>query len=153
MAQNTIADQLIAYLQQEETNYAEAAKLGDAAMPLLKEIIKGSDERMASKATSLAGMINSDQKTDALTEAAKHPSVVVRVAAAAAAAELNSDQAEKVLQHLIDDTDIGVSKYTLKSIKAKNLSRNFQDKLQKISDNSPNESIKSMAKEALKGAN
>ena len=153
MAQNTIADQLLAFLQQEETNYPEAAKLGDAAMPLLKEIIKGSDERMASKATSLAGMINSDQKTDALTEAARHPSVVVRVAAAAATASLDSDQAEKVLQHLIDDTDIGVSKYTLKSISAKKLSGSFQAKLQKISDSSTNEAIKSMATEALKKGN
>lgn len=152
MAQNTIAEQLIAYLQQEETNYAEAAQLGDAAMPLLKEIIKGSDERMASKATSLAGMINSDERTDALTEAAKHPSVVVRVAAAAATTDLNADQAEKVLQYLIDDADIGVTKYALKSIRAKNLSQNFQDKLQKISDSSPSESIKSMAKEALKSS-
>jgi HEAT repeat protein len=149
MPQNNIADELLGYLQQEEPDYAAAARLGDAAMPLLKDIIKGSDERLASKATSLAGMIDSDNKTDALGEAARHPSVVVRVAAAAAADKLQPEQAEKVLRNLVDDTDVGVSKFTLKTIQNKNLSRTFQDKLQRISDSSPEESIKTMAKEAL----
>lgn len=149
MPQNTIAEKLIAFLQQEEPDYAAAARLGDEAMPLLNEIIKGSDERLASKATSLAGMISSDKKADVLTEAAKHPSVVVRIAAAAAASNLNADQAEKVLNHLVDDADVGVSKFTMKSIRSKNLTRNFQNKLQTISDNSLNSTIKQMAKDAL----
>lgn len=147
MPQGTIAEQLLSYLQQEEPDYAAAARLGDAAMPLLTEIIKGSDERLASKATSLAAMMNSDKKTEALSEAAKHPSVVVRVAAAAAAGQLQADQAEEVLSHLMDDTDIGVSKFALRSIKAKNLSGNFRDKLQKMSDSSSSEAIRTMAKE------
>lgn len=149
MPQNTIAEKLMAFLQQEETDYTAAAQLGDEAMPLLREIIKGNDERLASKATSLAGMITSDQKADVLTEAAQHPSVVVRVAAAAAASQLNAGQAEKVLNHLVDDTDVGVSKFTMRSIQAKNLTRNFQSKLQAISDSSSNTAIKQMAKDAL----
>ncbi len=149
MPQNNIADQLMGYLHQEEPDYAAAAQLGDAAMPLLKEIVKGSDERLAAKATSLIGMINSSQKGDALAEAAKNPSVVVRVAAAAAAANLQSDQAEKVLRNLVDDLDIGVSKFTLRAIKAKNLSANFKDKLQSLSTSGASDSIRTMAKDVM----
>lgn len=149
MPQDNIADQLLGYLQQEEPDYAAAAKLGDAAMPLLKDIIKGSDERLASKATSLIGMINSSQKGDALVEAAQHPSVVVRVAAAAAAANLQPDQATKVLNKLVDDADIGVSKYALRSIRAKNLAGSFRDKLQHLSANGASDAIRSMAKEVM----
>ena len=146
MPQNNIADQLLGFLQQEEPDYAAAAKLGDAAMPLLTEIVKGSDERLASKAASLIGMINSPQKGDALVEAAQNPSVVVRVAAAAAAANLQPDQATKVLNHLIGDSDIGVSKFALRSIKAKNLAGSFQDKLQHLSVNGASDAIQTMAK-------
>ena len=149
MPQNNIADQVLAFLNQEEPDYAAAAQLGDAAMPLLKEIIKGSDERLAVKATSLIGMINSSQKGDALVEAAQHPSVVVRVAAAAAAAQLQPDQATRVLNKLVDDTDIGVSKFALRSIKAKNLGASFQTKLQNLSANGASDAIRTMAKEVM----
>jgi len=93
MPQNSIAQKVIAYLQQDEPEYAEAAKLGEAAMPTLKNIIMGQDEALASKATCLASMIASDKKTDALKEAARHPSILVRLAAAAAVKQLPDKEA------------------------------------------------------------
>lgn len=149
MPQNTIAEKVIAYLRQEEPAYAEAAGLGEAALPVLKNIIKGSDEALASKAASLAGLINSSQRADVLVEAAKHPSDVVRVAAAAAAQQLPKNEAERVLTHLIDDADVGVSKYTLQSIKSKNLAGAFAEKIRNISDKHPQEAIQAMAKKML----
>lgn len=149
MPQNTIAEKVIAYLRQEEPDYAEAAKLGEAALPILRDIIKGSDVALASKATSLAGFISGSQQKDALIDAAKHPSDVVRVAAAAASKELSKNDAQQVLGQLINDADVGVSKYTLQSIKAKKLTGAFSDKIKNISDKHPQESIKAMAKNML----
>lgn len=149
MPQNTIADKIIAYLRQEEPDYAEAAKLGEAALPVLRDIIKGSDVALASKATSLAGFISGGLQKDALIEAAGHPSDVVRVAAAAASKALPENDAQQVLDRLINDADVGVSKYTLQSIQAKKLTGAFSDKIKSISDTHPQESIKAMAKKML----
>jgi hypothetical protein len=150
MPQNSIAQKVIAYLQQDEPDYAEAAKLGDEAMPTLKNIIMGSDEALASKATCLASMISSDQKAEALKEAAQHPSVIVRLAAAAAAKQLPDHEAEELVRHLINDADIGVSKYTLQTIKSKKLSQKFKTRLTEMSEKNPNETIKNLATDALK---
>jgi HEAT repeat protein len=152
MPQNTIAEKVVAFLQQEETDYSEAAKLGEAALPFLKSIIMSNDERMASKATSLAGMIAGDKKIDALKEASKHPSVLVRIAAAAAAKELTADQAEQVLTPLMNDDDIGVSKFTLQSIRSKNISGRFRERLAEISEKNSHDGIKTLAADVLKSA-
>jgi HEAT repeat protein len=149
MPRNTIADKILDYLKQEETDYAAAAQLGEAALPILKSIIEGNNEALASKAASLAGMIGGAGGTEALVEAAKHPSEIVRVAAAAASRQLLPSQSEMVLEHLIDDADIGVAKYTLQSIKAKKLSAHFEPKLREMSDKHPQEGIKAMAKSLL----
>jgi hypothetical protein len=151
MPNTSIADKVIAFLQQEETDYAQASKLGEPALPILKDIIMSTDERLASKATYLASMI-AGNNTDALQEAAKHPSVIVRIAAASASKDLSPEKAEAVLNHLVNDADVGVSKYTLQSIHSKNLSSKFKTQLKDISEKNPNELIKNLATHALKGA-
>ena len=149
MPQTTIADQVINYLHQEETDYAAAAKLGEAALPVLNSIVMGSDAGLASKATYLASMIQSDHKGDVIINASMHPSALVRVAAASAAQDISAASAETVLGKLIDDADIGVTKYVLKSVKAKSLGAKFNTKLKALSTNHQDEGIKTMAKSML----
>jgi len=84
----TIAEKVLDFLHQEETDYASAAKLGEAALPVLNSIVLGSDAALASKATYLASMIQSDHKGDVIVNAAKHGSPIVRIAAAAAAKDM-----------------------------------------------------------------
>lgn len=150
MSQENIANQVIAFLRQEETNYPEAAKLGAAALPVLRDIIKGTDEMLASKATHLVSMISSKETADILRSAAKHSSAIVRVAAAAGAGRLKADEASSILDLTIDDNDVGVSKLTLKSIKSLSLGKKFEAKLKAISSRTPDSTLKALATDALK---
>jgi len=52
--------------------------------------------------------------------------------------------------HLINDADIGVSKYTLQAIKAKKLTPKFKTRLTEMSEQNHNEAIKNLATEVLK---
>jgi hypothetical protein len=70
--------------------YEEAARLGAAALPVLRDIIKGNDEMLASKATYLVSMISSSETADILRSAGRHNSAIVRVAAAASAGRLKA---------------------------------------------------------------
>ena len=149
MPQTSIADKILEYLKQEETDYEAAAQLGEAAIPVLKGIMQGQNEALASKAASLAGMIGGPGGTEVLEEAAKHQSDVVRVAAAAAAQKLTTDQSERVLSRLIDDPDLGVAKLTLRSVREKNLTHKFAVRIRDISDHHPQEAIKMMARSML----
>ena len=141
-----LAEKIIDYLRQEETNYSEAAKLGEAALPILNSIVLGSDEMLASKATYMAAMINSPHKGEVVANAARHSSPIVRVAAANAAADIQPAAAEKVLTALIGDDDIGVTKYALKSVRTKNLGAKFSRQIKSISTKHQDEAIKTMAK-------
>lgn len=149
MPQTSIAEKVIDFLQQEETDYAGAAKLGEAALPVLNSIVTGSDVGLASKATYLASMIKSDHKGEVIVNAAKHPSALVRVAAASAAQSISPASAETVLNKLIDDSDIGVTKFALKSVKAHSFGAKYGKQLKAMSVNHQDEGIKTMAKSML----
>ena len=150
MPQENIATQVLSYLRQEETNYQEAAKLGAAALPVLRDIIKGNDEMLASKATYLVSMISSKETVDILRTAARHSSAIVRVAAAASAGKLKAEEASSILELTIDDNDVGVSKLTMKSIKSLSLGKKFEAKLKAISGRTPDSTLKALATDALK---
>lgn len=151
MPQSTISEQVINFLSQEETDYQAAAQLGEAAMPSLKAIIQGSDVGLSSKATYLAGLINSTNKEEALEMASRHSSPIVRVAAAAAAKNLEAVPAERLLGTLLNDGDLGVTKLAMQSIQAKQLSDKFKVKLQALSEMTQDSTIQNMAKTALQG--
>lgn len=104
-----------AWLDAEEVDYVGASQLGPDAIPLLKELIQGADLALASKATYLVSLIRSEASAEALETAAASQESVVRVAAAAALRNLPEVQAERVLDRLIDDSDLGVRKVLLKS--------------------------------------
>ena len=145
-----LAEKILDYLRQEETKYAEAAKLGEAALPILNSIVLGSDEMLASKATYLAAMIDSPHKGEVIANAARHNSPIVRVAAANAAGDIAPAAAEKVLDTLIGDTDIGVTKFALRSVKAKGLGTKFSKQIKAMSTGHENDAIKDMAKGMVK---
>jgi HEAT repeat protein len=149
MQQDNIADQVLAYLRQEETDYQAAAKLGPPALPVLRDIIKGTDEMLASKATFLVSMISSDETADIIKTAARHSSPLVRVAAASSAGKLKAEDAGAVLDLIMEDNDVGVSKLALRSIKSLHLGKRFETKLKAMSTHSPDSTLKSLAADAL----
>ena len=105
-------------LTRDEPNYLEAAQLGPEAVPHLQKLLREADPLLASKATYLASMINSEQAVDVVKEAAVSKHAEVRAAAAAATRNLPQRPVTDVLSSLLDDVDVSVRKVTLKSIGA-----------------------------------
>jgi hypothetical protein len=106
-----------AALDPEEPRYEEsAARLGPEALPLLEEVIREGDPMLASKAVYLAAMIGGGKSAGVLSEVARSGEVVLRVAAAGAARHLGPEHAERILDELVDDDDVGVQKVAVRSI-------------------------------------
>lgn len=108
-------DQVRNLLNVDEPDYAQLKLLGAEIIPALLRLAADADALLAAKATYLASLIDSDESAAVVAEAARSPHAVVRVAAAAAAANLPVEAGSQVLNELLDDTDMGVRKLTLKS--------------------------------------
>jgi hypothetical protein len=109
-------EQVRAALDPEEPDYPKAAKqLGAEALPHLETIIGGSDTSLAAKAAYLSGLIGGERSQQAVAKAARSSQAAVRIAAAAAAKHLATDDREAVLLQLVDDADRGVQKVAVQS--------------------------------------
>lgn len=107
--------QVTTALSGEETDFADAAKLGVEALPHLRKLVASDDTMLASKAAYLSGLINAEGSGDILAQAAQSDQVVVRVAAANSLAHV-SDAEATVFERLLADADVGVRKATVRSI-------------------------------------
>jgi HEAT repeat protein len=110
----TLAD-VIAVLHPEEPDYAKARQLGPDAIPFLQQIVMHSDQMTAAKAAYLAGLIGTAAGAQVVAHAAGSANPALRVAAAAAARELDQDHAALILEKLLADTDGGVRHRAVKS--------------------------------------
>jgi hypothetical protein len=111
--------QVLDALLPDEPEYREAAaRLGPDALPLLRQLVQGDNLELATKAASMAGHIQDPQAASVVSAAAASPLPSVRVAAAAAARHLSSQQASRVLATLVADTDAGVRKVAMKAVPA-----------------------------------
>lgn len=107
-----------AWLEPEEPDYAEAAKLGPDALPHLEKLIASNEPGIASKAASLAGFIGHPNSAQVLIKAAQSDDPVLRVTAANAAHYLPDQEASSVLLALVEDQDAGVQRMALESLPA-----------------------------------
>lgn len=137
-----------AWLDADEVDYANAKKLGSAAIPFLMELVQG-DLGLASKATYLASLIKSKQSADVLEAAAARDEPVVRVAAASCIRNLSQTRAEHMLDRMIDDPDVGIRKVALTS--AVNLtSPKVAAKLQQMAETDPEPFVRELAASTVK---
>jgi HEAT repeat protein len=111
-------EQVLNHLDREEPDYRRAAQLGPEALPHLRVLLQGDDVARATKAASLAGIIAASDSVDVLELAAADTRPTVRVAAAAATSHLEPPEANRVLAALVADTDAGVRKVALRSMRA-----------------------------------
>ena len=141
-------DQVRALLNVDEPDYAQLQTLGPEIMPYLLQLAADADALLASKATYLASLIDSDQAAAVVAEAARSPHATVRVAAAAAAANLSVEAASDVLAELLNDADSGVRKLTLRSaaLKATPLLR---ARVQQMIDAEQEPFLRTMAQQTL----
>ncbi|HEX7344878.1 MAG TPA: HEAT repeat domain-containing protein [bacterium] len=138
-----------ARLDAEEVDYANAKKLGPAAIPFLLELVQGGDLGLASKATYLASLIKSEQSAAVLEAAAARNEPVLRVAAASGIRNLPEVQAERVLDLLRNDPDAGVRKVMLKSAE-RFRSPKLAAKLQQMAKTDPEPFVRELAVSTVK---
>lgn len=100
----------------EEPDYRAAAELGPEALPLLRELVDGDDAELATKAASLAGLIDHPDSVSVLEAAVGSAHASTRVAAAFATKHLSAERAGPVLARLLADDDAGVRKMAITSI-------------------------------------
>jgi len=140
-------EQVINQLDREEPDYGQAAQLGSEALPHLITLIQGQNLGLAAKAASLAGLINVGQSADVLEIAAQHPEPVVRVAAAASAKNLTSIPTSLAME-LLNDSDAGVRKWTLKTLEVHHPT-GIRSKVEEIMKSDPDIGLRDHAKQVI----
>ena len=109
-------DELVAALEPDEVDYDRIVGIiGADALRLLPELIDGERLDLAAKATSLAGLLEGDQRLPVLDRAARSPHAVVRIAAAAAAESVSATEAERLVVLLLDDEEPSVRKLAIRA--------------------------------------
>jgi HEAT repeat protein len=129
-------EQVLAQLYPDEPDYEGAARLGPEALPHLMQLIEEGDPDLASKAASLAGVIDAAGSADVVDTAARSPEAVIRVAAAAALGNL-SEMPGPLAQGMLNDEDVGVRKLALRSLERQQPA-GFKQKAQQMAANDPN---------------
>ena len=139
---------VLARIDLDEIDYpAAAAELGPEALPLLEELVDGSDPMLASKAAYLASLISGPGSARVLQRATRHPDARVRVAAAAGLGNLAEHEAEPHVDQLLQDSDVGVRKVALKSAAAFD-SPAMTTRVQRLATHDPEPAMRELAKRA-----
>ena len=136
------------WLDPEEVDYANAKKLGPAALPFLLELVNGGDLSLASKATYLASLIKGKKSAAVLEAALAKDEPVLKSAAAAGMRNLTDSQAERVMTILQDDKDPSIRKVALKSAAAFK-SPAIVAKVQQLSASDPEPYVRELAGQTL----
>src|SRR5215217_4071796 len=129
-------EQVLAQLYPDEPDYEGAAQLGPEALPHLRQLVEEGDPDLASKATSLAGVIDAAGSAEVLDTAARSSDPVIRVAAAGALANL-SEMPSPLAQTMLNDEDVGVRKLALRSLERKQPA-GFKQIAQQMAADDPN---------------
>jgi hypothetical protein len=87
---------------------------------LLRELLDGEEPWLAARAAHALSRIDSDDARDALLRATNHLRPEVRVTVAASAQALPPAVSDEILSRLLNDSDIGVRKFAIKSTSDQN---------------------------------
>ena len=138
-----------AALDPDEVDYDKAKRLGAPAVPFLMELVQGADLALASKATYLASLIKSDQSVAVLEAAAARDEPVLKVAAASGIRNLSITHANRVLDLLKSEPDVGVRKVAVQSA-ATFKSPTIVAKLRQIAQTDPEPFLRDLAASNVK---
>jgi HEAT repeat protein len=145
---STVA-QLRSFLDAQEPDYRVIARsVTPDDVPVLSELARSSDIALASKATYTLTLIGGPAAKQALSEIVPSAPAVVRVAAAYGLQHLTDLDAFPLPAQLLDDSDVGVRKHAIKSLRGRR-SEVLNRKLQQIAAHDPEPRLRALANEAL----
>ena len=131
-----------------EANEAMYAKLSEEDVPHLIQLMQKAEPWLAARCVFALSRIGGDVANSTIVSAAADERKEVRIAVASASKVLPDAVSNVVLDSLIDDGDLGVRKFAIKSISNKSDVR-LIEKLHVISQESTNETLKGIAVERL----
>ena len=147
-------EELIKMINLDEPDYAAiVSKLTAEDIPLLVELSKDPNMAIATKAVSCLGLMNSEKAVEGLRSASSNANPVMRVAAAHALRNAAAQPAAvQMIDKLLDDEDVGVRKFALKTVQHANL-RSLKAKVEQLSKKESTEFMKSLSTEVFQKIN
>ncbi|UFH57643.1 HEAT repeat domain-containing protein [Spirosoma sp. KNUC1025] len=141
--------ELIKMINLDEPDYQSIVKkLSTDDIPTLVELSNDPDPAIATKAISCLGLMQSEKALAGLVEIVKHPDAVRRVAVANSLKNMTSEEGVvPLLNKLLDDHDIGVKKFALKTVESGNLSP-LKEKVRQMQQEA-NTTLKALAQQVL----
>jgi HEAT repeat protein len=120
--------------------------IGPDEVSALITLLDDQEAWLAARAVHALSRIDSDNARAAVVSAATSPRSEVRVAAATTAAELPGAVSDDVLARLLDDPDVGVRKFAVRSVSNRN-SVAVRQKIQSIASSETNRRIRLAAEQ------
>ncbi len=144
-------EELIKMINLDEPDYqAIVSKLSADDIPMLVELTKHENPAIATKAISVLGLMKSEQALKGLTDAANNANPVMRIAAAHSLRNLAAVQGStQMLEKLLDDHDLGVRKFALKTVEAANIT-SLKEKVKSMNLKEVNPEIKALGENVFK---
>lgn len=144
-------EEIIKMINLDEPDYqAIVSKLTPEDIPVLIELTKHENPAIATKAISVLGQMKSDKALQGLNDAVNHPDPVRRIAAAHSLRNLATLQGStKMLEKLLDDSDMGVRKFALKTVEVAKVSA-LREKVKAMNLKEVNPEIKALGENVFK---
>ncbi|MGI8806390.1 MAG: HEAT repeat domain-containing protein [Acidimicrobiales bacterium] len=136
--------QVVVELDRDEPRYDVLARFGPAALPHLRLIVGADDPLRAAKAAYAASLIAGPASLKVLNAAADHPDPQVRVAVAHGLQNRSESAPDALLEHLLDDSDVGVRKVALGSAGTVS-SPQLRRKIAAMAEDDPQEFVRNLA--------
>ena len=138
----------------DEPDYPSiVAKLSADDIPLLIELSKDPNLAIATKAISCLGLMNSEKAVVGIQAAVVSANPLLRVAAAHALKNSAAiPSAVMMIDKLLDDTDVGVRKFALKSVQHANI-KSLKAKVQLMNAKESTELMKALSSEVFQKIN
>jgi len=131
-----------------EANEFMYSKLDAEDIPTLRQLMDEAEPWLAARVIFALSRLGGDDANAIIQQAAVDERKEVRIAVAACSKALPDTLSDSILEVLMDDTDIGVKKYAIKSINSHSDIR-IKNKLQILSQEGANEVLRSMAADKL----
>jgi hypothetical protein len=133
-------------IEPQQTTYEG---IGASEVDLLRQLLEEQEAWLAARAAHALSRIDSDDAHKALLLAARDPRPEVRVAVAASADALPPKLSDEILLRLLNDSDIGVRKFAIKSASDQN-SDAVRERLAEIGRSDANTALGQIAEEQAK---
>jgi HEAT repeat protein len=143
-------EELVRLINLDEPDYPSIiSQLHDDDIPLLAQLAQDPNPGLATKAISCLGLMGNEAAVAGLQPVATHRDPVYRIAAAQALRHVPSSTAGvRLLGKLLDDQDVGVRKFALKSVDVANIS-SLKEQVRQVNLREQNEGLKTMSQSIL----